>query len=142
MIDTIEDKLSGMPVARLVEIVLAALDTMGETKQIDFIAKHIDARESLSRLGEDNPESFLRKVDAFCLACLNCEYYSDEDDIEEYFSNNDYDDDFYDNEWDYDEYYRNTEWAENFSKLFSLSAMHIRSGDIPTWSGVKAKRLL
>jgi tetratricopeptide (TPR) repeat protein len=132
LIEPIEQKLSGMATARLVKIVLAALDTMGETELINFIAKHIDARASLARLGEDDPETFLGEVEAFCLACLNGEYYSDEDDVEEYFSSNDYHSSYYDDDWDYGEYYRNTEWAETFSKLFRLSVMYIRSGDIST----------
>ena len=49
MIESIEQELSKMATARLVEIVLAALGTMGETDQINFIAKYIDARASLSR---------------------------------------------------------------------------------------------
>jgi hypothetical protein len=132
MIETIEQKLSGMPATRLVKIVLAALDTMGETEQINFIAKYIDARASLSRLGKDDPETFLSEVETFCLACLNEEYYSDEDDVEEYFSNNAYNSSYYDDDWDYDEYYRNSEWAETFSRLFRLSMMYIQSGDIST----------
>ena len=132
MNEPVEHILSGMAAARLVKIVLAALDTMGEEEQINFIAKHIDARSSLSRLGEDDPEAFLAEVDAFCLSCMNGEHYSDEDDVEEYFSNNDYGSEYYDDDWDYDEYYSNTEWAEVFSKLFRLSAMYIRSGDIST----------
>jgi hypothetical protein len=141
VVDTIERKLSEMTVTRLVEIILAALDTMDETEQINFLAKHIDARASLSRLGKDNPETFLEEVDAFCLACLNGKYYFNEDDVEEYYSNNDYDDAYYDDDWDYDEYYSNTEWAETFSKLFRLSSMYIRSGDIATGYEANARLL-
>ena len=129
MSESIEQKLSGMPTVQLVKIILAALDTMGETAQINFIAKHIDAQTSLTRLGEDDPEAFIDEVHGFCMACLNGEYYSDEDEIEEYFSNNEYADYYYDDGWDYDEYFRNTEWAETFSRLFQLSEMYIQSGD-------------
>ena len=132
MNEPVEHILIGMAAERLVKIVLAALNTMGETEQINFIAKHIDARVSLSRIGEDDPEAFLDEVDAFCLDCMNGEYYSDEDDVEEFFSNNDYSGAYYDDDWDYDEYYSNTEWAETFSKMFRLSEMYIRSGDITT----------
>ena len=132
MNDSVEQILSGMATMRLVKIVLAALNTMGETEQINFIAKHIDAQVSLSRLGEDDPEAFLDEVDAFCLECMNKEYYSDEEDVEEFFSNNDYDGAYSDDDWDYNEYYSNTEWAEAFSKMFRLSSMYIRSGDIMT----------
>ena len=141
VIELIEQKLSGMETARLVKIVLAALDTMSETEQINFIAKHIDAKASLSRLGKDDPETFLSEVEEFCLACLNEEYYSDEDDVEEYFSCNDYDSSYYDDDWDYNEYYSNTEWAETFSNLFRLSAMYIRSGDISTGYEANARLL-
>jgi hypothetical protein len=130
--ESIEQELLGMATTRLVKIVLAALGTMGETEQINFIAKHIDARASLSHLGEDNPEAFLDKVEKFCLACLNGDFYSDENDIEEYFSDNDYDDAYYDDDWNYAEYYSNTEWAVTFTKLFRLSAMYIQSGDVST----------
>jgi hypothetical protein len=132
MTDSVEKKLSEMSTARLVKIILAALEEMNETEQISFIAKHIDARTSLSRLGADDPEAFINEVERFCIDCLNENYYSDEDDIEEYFSNNDYDDYYYDDEWDYNEYFSNTEWAETFSRLFKLSIMYIRSGDITT----------
>ena len=141
MLESIERELSGMAAARLVKIVLAALYTMGEKEQIDFIAKHISAKASLSRLGEDDPEAFLEEVDAFCLDCLNGEYYSDESDVEECFSNRDYDGAFYDDDWDYDEYYGNTEWAETFTKLFRLSKMYIRSGDIATGYEANARLL-
>jgi hypothetical protein len=141
MIESIEPKLSGMTTARLVKIVLAALDTMNETAQINFIAKHIDARASLARLGADDPEAFLEEVEGFCLDCLNEAYYSDDDDVETYFSNNDYDSSYYDDEWDYDEYYSNTEWAETFSRLFRLSVMYIRSGDMATGYEANARLL-
>ena len=132
MNESVEQILVRMDASRLVKIVLAALDIMGETEQINFIAKHIDARSSLSRLGEDDPEAFLDEVEAFCLDCMNEEFYSDEDDVEEYFSNNDYGGSYYDDDWDYDEYYSNTEWAESFSKPFRLSAMYMRNSDIAT----------
>ena len=130
-----------MTTARLVKILLAALETMDETEQIDFIAKHIDARTSLVRLGADKPGAFLDDVESFCLDCLNGEYYSDEDDIETYFSNNNYDNSYYDYEWDYDEYFSNTEWAETFSRLFKLSMMYIQSGDITTGYEANARLL-
>ena len=130
--ESIEQKLLKMGTTRLTEIVIRALDTMGETEQINFIAKYIDAQESLARLGVDDPEAFLSEVDRFCLACLNEEYYSDEDDIEEYFSSREYDSSYYDEDWDYDEFYSNSEWAEVFTKLLELSTMYIRSGDIAT----------
>jgi hypothetical protein len=132
MIEPLEQKLSNMEKAQLVEMVLAALDIMDENEQIDFIAKYIDVQSILSRLGKDDPNLFLSEVEAFCLACLNEEYYSDEDDIEEYFSNNDYSSSYYDDDWDYDEYYSNTDWAETFSKLFRLSVMYMRSNDFLT----------
>ena len=90
MHDTIEQKLSAMPAAKLVKIVQAVLAAMEESEQISFIAKYIDAKTSLNRLGADDSAAFMDEVEAFCLSCLNCEYYSDEDDIEEYFSNNRY----------------------------------------------------
>ena len=141
MIESVNQKLSEMTAARLVKIVLAALDTMGETEQINFVAKYIDARTSLERLGEDNPEVFLDEVEVFCLACLNGEYYSDESDIEEYFSSHDYRGAFYDDDWDYDEYYSNTEWVKSFSRLFKLSMMYIRSGDSSTGYEANARLL-
>jgi hypothetical protein len=139
--ESVEQKLSEMTAKKLVEIILSALDTMEEAEQTDFIAKHIDARESLARLGADNPEAFLKEVEKFCLDCLNETYYTDEDDIEEYFSSRAYDSHYYDDEWDYDEYYDNTEWAAIFAKLFKLSVMYIRSGDIATGYEANARLL-
>lgn len=132
MEDTIVKKLSEMPSAKLVKIIQAALETMEETKQISFIAKYIDAKTSLTRLGANDSTAFLDEVEEFCQSCLNREYYSDEDDIEEYFSSNRYDSSYYDDDWDYDEYYADTEWAKTFEHLFKLSIMHIQSGDFTT----------
>jgi hypothetical protein len=141
VVESIEQKLSGMTAKQLVEIVLFALDTMSGAEQIDFIATHIDAQTSLVRLGADNPEAFLDEVENFCLDCLNEVYYSSEDDVEDYFSMDDYDS-FYDSdEWDYDEYYSDTEWAKTFSKEFKLSMMYIRSGDISTGYEAAARLL-
>lgn len=130
-----------MTTARLVKIVLAALDTMQETMQINFIAKHIDARTSLSWLGADDSEAFLDEVEKFCLDCLNEVYYSDEDDIETYFNENVYDDYYYENEWDYYEYFSNAEWAQTFLRLFKLSMMYIQSGDTATGYEANARLL-
>lgn len=134
MAESIKQKLSKIPAAQLVEIVLAALDTMGETEQINFITRYVDARISLTRLGADDAETFLNEVEVFCLDCLNGTYYSSEDDIEEYFLSisNNHNSSYYNDEWDYDEYYSHTEWAETFSRLLKLSMMYIRSGDIST----------
>ncbi len=141
MDDSIEKKLSEMPAARLVKIIQAALATMNEAEQIRFIAKYIDARTSLSRLGADDPEAFIDEVDSFCLDCLNGAYYSDEDDIETYFSENRYDASYYDDEWDYDEYYSNTEWACTFGRLFKLSMMYMQSEDFETGYEAAARLL-
>jgi hypothetical protein len=130
-----------MTTKQLVKIVLYALETMGTSEQTDFIARHIDARTSLARLGADDPAAFLKEVEAFCQDCMDEKYYSDEEDVEEYFSGNEYDHSYYDDEWDYDEYYSNTEWAKAFSKLFRLSMMYIRSGDISTGYGANARLL-
>ena len=132
MNDTIEKKLYDMPARQLVEIIQAALAAMDEPSQINFIAKYIDAHTSLVRLGVDDPALFSDEVEAFCLSCLNGEYYADEDDIETYFSENQFHDSYYDDEWDYDEYYSNTEWANTFERLFKLSMMYIQSGDVET----------
>jgi hypothetical protein len=105
---------------------------MGETEQINFIARHIDAKLSLSRLANDEPVAFLNAVDAFCLDCKNRLYYSDEDDVAEYYSENRYSNGYYDDDWDYDEYYKNSEWAKIFSRMFMVSMMYMRSGDIAT----------
>jgi hypothetical protein len=141
MAEEIEKRLSEMAAPQLVKIVLAALDTMGESEQTDFIAKHIDARISLSRIGAYDSQVFLDEVEEFCLDCLNGVYYSDESDIEAYFSENDYGDSYYDDDWDYDEFYGNTEWAGTFSRLFELSVMYIRSGDIETGYEANARLL-
>ena len=142
MSELIEQKLLEMESPRLVEIILAALDTMEEAKQINFIAEHIDAQISLTRLGADDPEAFLDEVEAFCLDCLNEVYYSDEDDIDEYFldNNNDYEYSYYD-DWDDGEYYSNSEWAKKFTQLFKLSAMYIQNGDIATGYEANARLL-
>jgi len=137
MESSIEKKLCEMPTSQLVKIIQAALTTMNETEQISFIAKYIDARTSLTRLGANDPAAFLDEVEAFCLDCLNCAYYSDENDIETYFAKNYYNSYYYnsyyyDYDWDYDEYYANTEWAGTFAKLFKLSMMYIQSGDFET----------
>jgi hypothetical protein len=132
MNNSIEKKLNQMPTTQLVEMVQAALATMSESMQISFIAKYIDAKSSLARLGADDPVAFSNEVEAFCLNCLNGEYYSDENDIETYFSENRYDDSYYDDDWDYDEYFSNTEWAGTFERLLELSMMYIQSGDIET----------
>jgi len=132
MTEQIKKKLSDMTAERLAAIVLAALDEMNDAKQIDFIARHIDARSSLLRLGEDDPKAFIDEVDVFCQDCLNAAFYSDESDIEDFFMENSYDQYGYDDEWDYDEYYKNTEWAETFSRLFKLSMMYLRSENIET----------
>ena len=129
MNNSIEKKLSQMPTTQLVEIVQAALATMGESLQISFIAKYIDAKSSLARLGADDPVAFSDEVESFCFSCLNGEHYSDENDIETYFSEKRYDDSYYD-DWDYDEYFSKTEWAGTFGRLFELSMMYIQSGDI------------
>jgi hypothetical protein len=121
-----------MSTAELATIVLSALGTMEKRKQIDFIAKHIDAWISLTRLGANRPKAFLDEVETLCMDCLNKAHYSDEDDVETYFSENAYDSSYYDEDWDYAEYYRNTEWAKAFTKLFKLSMMYIQSGDIST----------
>ena len=141
MDDSIDKKLSEMPTAQLVKIIQAALALMVESDQISFIAKYIDARTSLTRLGADNPVTFLDNVETFCLNCLNCAYYSSEDDVEAYFSENRYDSSYYDDEWDYDEYYSNTEWAGTFSQLFKLSMMYIQSGDFETGYEATARLL-
>ncbi|MDR3120637.1 MAG: hypothetical protein LBU58_04805 [Clostridiales bacterium] len=137
----VKSKLLSMPTERLVQIVLAALETMDQIEQLDFIARHIDAQASLKNLGADDPEAFLEEVDEFCLDCLNEVYFSDDEEIEDYFSDNGYGRDYYDDDWDYAEFYRNTEWAENFSRLFKLSAMYIRSGDISTGYEADARLL-
>ena len=115
---SIEKVLNEMPTAQLVKIIQAALAAMSETEQINFIAKYIDARTSLTRLGANDPLAFLDEVEEFCLDCLNCTFYSDEDDIETYFSENHYDYSYYDDNWDYEEYFSNTEWASTFARLF------------------------
>ena len=132
MIDAIEKRLFEMPTAQLVKIIQAALAAMEETDQIGFIAKYIDACTSLKRLGADDPEAFIDEVETFCLNCLNRAYYSGEDDIEEYFSENNDDYSYYNDEWDYGEYYSNAVWAVTFSRLFKLSMMYIQSGDYDT----------
>lgn len=131
MDNSIEKKLCEMPTAKLVKIILASLETMDESSQISFIAKHIDAGTSLTRLGADNPEAFINEVKEFCLSCLNGDYYADEDDIEAYFTENHSYDDYYD-EWDYDDYFGDTEWSSTFERLFKLSMMYIQSGDFET----------
>jgi hypothetical protein len=111
---------------------------MEETEQIDFIARRVDARTSLIRLGAGGPEAFLEEVGKFCLGCLNEAYDSGEYAIEAYFLNRAYD---YGDEWEDDEYYRGTEWAEAFSKLFKPSVRYIRSGDISTGYKTDARLL-
>ena len=129
-----------MPANKLVKIVQAALATMSDSEQIDFIAKYIDARTILDRLDND-PAAFIDEVETFCLRCLNREYYSDEDEIESYFSRSSYDAYYYDDEWDYDEYYSNTEWAGTFTRLLNLSMLYIRSGDFETGYETTARLL-
>ena len=141
MDDPIEKKLSEMPTSQLVRVIQAALETMGESDQINFIAKHIDARTSLTRLGANDPEAFIDEVETFCLNCLNGTFYSDEEDINAFFSENRYDDTYYDDDWDYGEYYANTEWADTFSQLFKLSMMYIQSGDFETGHEATARLL-
>ena len=141
MDNQIEKKLSEMSTTKLIKIIQAALTTMSESEQIDFIAKHIDARTSLNRLGSNDPVAFMDEVEAFCMSCLNCEYYSDEDDMEAYFSRNRYDAHYYNDEWDYDEFYSNTEWARTFAHLFRLSMMYIQSGDFETGYEATARLL-
>jgi len=119
-----------MEPARLVEIVLAALDTMDESEFINFVAKHINAKESLALLDADDPEAFLDAVETFCQNCLNKEYYTDDEEVEEYFSNSEYEYYYYDDERDYSEYYHYSQWAKGFSELFRLAVMYIQSGDI------------
>jgi len=140
MIEYIEKKLSEMTTARLVKIVLAALDEMSEKKQVIFIARHIDAQTSLKRLGADDSGVFLNEVEEFCQGCLDGAFYTDEEDIHIYFSENNYGYSHHD-EWDYDEFYNNTEWAKNFTRLFNLSMMHIRSGGIATGYVANARLL-
>ena len=132
MIHEIEKRLSGMTAAQLAKIVMAALDTMGTEEQNSFIARHIDAGVVLARLNADEPSEFLDAVEKFCLLCLSGEFYSDEEDIEAFFAENDYRYSYYDDDWDYDEYYSNLEWTRSFSNFFELSMMHIRKGDIAT----------
>ena len=64
-----------MTTARLVKIVLAALNGMNETEQIDFIARHIDAQISLKRLGADDPGTLSDGVEEFCQARLDGAFY-------------------------------------------------------------------
>ena len=131
MNDLLESMLQRMSATQLVSIVLASLDRMKEVDRINFVAKYIDAHISLLYLGNDNPKDFLNEVNVFKLDIMNKLYYSDEDEIEDYFSNSDYNN-YYDDDYDYDEYYTNTEWAETFSKLFELSCMYLRSSDVMT----------
>ena len=137
----IEKKLSEMPAAELIKIIQAALAAMGETEQINFIAKFIDAHTALTRLGANDPEAFLDEVEEFCLDCLNGAYYSDEEDIETYFSENRYGRSYYDDDWDYGEYFSDSEWAENFARLFRLSKMYIQGGDFETGHEATARLL-
>jgi hypothetical protein len=68
MNESIESKLLEMPAARLAKIVMAALGAMGEADQINFVAKHIDARASLERLGAGRDiYIYLRREDEFRL---------------------------------------------------------------------------
>ena len=128
---SIESKLSETPASKLVKIILAALETMDEEAQSNFIAKHIDAKISLARLSSDDPEAFIEEVETFCLSCLDGDFYTSDSDVEEYFSDS-YSYGSYDDDWDYDEFYRNTEWAGIFAKLLKLAMMYIQSGDIKT----------
>lgn len=137
----IEERLAKMTAAKLIEIVLAALETMDEETQIDFIAEHIDAQISLVKIGGGDKESFLNEVNDFCNDCLNNAYYSDESDIEEYFSTNHYNNYYYDDDWDYDEYYSHMEWPAIFMRLFKLALLFIRSGDIKTGYEANARLL-
>ena len=88
--DLIEKKLSEMETPQLAKILMAALDMMTEEKQIYFIAKHIDAGVSLSRLHADDPKAFLSEVDTFCSKCLSGVYYIDVEEMEEHFYQNNY----------------------------------------------------
>ena len=132
MNNSIEDKLHQMPTKQLVEIVQSALATMDESLQISFVAKYIDAKSSLTRLGADDSVAFLNDVKTFCSDCLNRKYFADENDIETYFNENSFHGSYYDDDWEYDDFYDNTEWAATFVRLFELSMMYIRSGDFET----------
>ncbi|MDR1135655.1 MAG: hypothetical protein LBL49_05700 [Clostridiales Family XIII bacterium] len=97
----IKEKLSTMPMEGLIELVLVALDKMDEAERISFIASHIDARIGAPHIDADKHDTFLETVSAFCIRCLNGDYYADEDDIEAYFleiDDNDNDNDNDDND--------------------------------------------
>ncbi|MCL2815119.1 MAG: hypothetical protein FWD23_11020 [Oscillospiraceae bacterium] len=138
---SIENTLSAMPTARLVKIVLAALEKMSEVEQIEFIARYIDAKTSLQRSGADDSVSFLEELEKFCRNCLDNVYYTDEQEIEDFFIDNDHRRSYYDDGWDYGEYFETTEWSKNFTRLFKLSMMYIQSGDIKTGYEANAKLL-
>ncbi len=101
----------------LSNLIKKLLQKLNEKERTDFIAKFISAEIALTEIGEEGSSDFLKKVEDFCVSCLNGDYYMDPEDPENYDYNYRYD--YYD-DYDPSELYDDSDSYYSFQNLLNL----------------------